>query len=77
MNLDGIAGRALGQRLNGSRERKDRLAANDNVASAAKVAPGCVAQGETIGCDEGDTGAPIASHRRERCDTRQHVGGLD
>jgi hypothetical protein len=30
MGLDGIAGRALGQRLNVRRERNDRAAANDN-----------------------------------------------
>lgn len=75
MNLDGIAGRALGQRLNGSRERK-RAADNDNRQPEA--APGGVALGERNGCDGGAT-TPVTSPQRGRPsrETRQHVGGLE
>lgn len=68
MNLDGIAGRALGQRLNGSREREDRLAANDNAASAAKAAR--VDEGEeapalaNLGCEQAVTTPPALHQRR-------------
>lgn len=78
MNLDGVAGRALGRRIGVGRERNDRLASNDN-GQPVEVAPGGVAQGERSGCDRGETGARIASRQRgeKARDTRQHVGGLD
>lgn len=66
-HLDGIAGRALGQRLNGSRERKDRLAANDNAASAAKAAR--VDEGEeapALAIEAGAKPAPNSGYSRRR-----------
>ncbi len=77
MNLDGIAGRELLGRLSVRRERKDRLASNDN-GQPVELAPGGVARGEQIGCSK-SAGTLAASHQRgeKARDTRQHVGGLD
>lgn len=76
MGLDGIAGRALLQRLSGSRRERKRAAENDN--QPPEVAPGGVARGKEPGCE--GAGVPLLAARQNgggSRDARRPVGGIE
>ncbi len=76
-HLDGIAGRALLQRLTGVRERK-RAADNDNICRQPEAAPGGVARGESLGRGRAGEGLTALRQRAIKTrDTRRPSGGLE